>query len=78
MKFKNPQSIIFWNMKQYDVRRATATRHNVKQPEQTKEFKQLEQEFNTGKIESFGWSVWRPGPGQDPNVKPGTPVISIL
>lgn len=78
MKLPYRKSIIFWKVNHGDIRRTTATRHDLKQPERTKEFKQLEQEFNTGKIETFGWSVWNPGPGQNPSIKPGTPVISIL
>lgn len=78
MKFKTQKSIIFWKVNYGDIRRTTATRHDLKQPERTKEYEQLKQEFNAGKIEAFGWSVWHPGPGQDQNVKPGTPLISIL
>lgn len=78
MKLPNKKNIVFWKVNHGDIRRATATRHDLKQPERTKEFKQLEQEFNAGKIEAFGWSIWNPEPGQNPSVKPGTPVMSIL
>jgi len=78
MKLKHPRTIIFWKVSHGDIRRTTATRHDVKQPERTKEFKQLEQLFNAGKIQAFGWSIWNPSPGQDLNIKPGTPVISII
>lgn len=78
MKFETPKIIIFWKVAPNDLRRTTATRRDIKQPERTKEFKQLKQEFNAGKIEAFGWSIWNPGPGQSINIEPGTPVISIL
>lgn len=78
MKLTYKKSIVFWKVNHGDIRRTTATRHDLKQPERTKEFKQLEKEFNAGKIEAFGWSIWNPGPGKNPSVKPGTPVMSIL
>lgn len=78
MKLKYKKSIVFWKVKHGDIRRVTATRHDLKQPERTKEFKQLQQQFNADQIEAFGWSIWNHGPGQDPNIKPGTPVMNIL
>lgn len=78
MKLTKKQSVIFWECKPGQIRRVTSTRHDLISPENTKEYKRLKNEFNAKKIDSFGWAIWKPGPGQNETIEPGTPVNLIL
>ena len=78
MKFRYPQTVIFWTEDTDGIRRATAIRNNTKSPEQTKTHKALKLKFNEGKINSFGWMVYRPGPMEAQTIKLGTPINAII
>ena len=78
MKLKHPQTIIYWTEAANGIRRAAAIRNNTKSPERTKEYKHLNQQFNEGKINSFGWLIYRPGPMEAQYIKIGTPVNAII
>jgi|14BtaG_2_1085337.scaffolds.fasta_scaffold60897_2 hypothetical protein len=75
---KTPKTIIFWIEAADGIRRAAAIRNNTKSPKRTKIYKHLNQQFNEGKTNSFGWLIYRPGPMEAKFIKLGTPVNTII
>lgn len=78
MRLRYPQTVIFWSESADGIRRADAIQLSVKSPEQTKVYKALKLKFNEAKINSFGWTVYRPGPMEAQTIKIGTPINAII